>query len=46
MPKSIFLNMIKDEMFKLRYAKRTIESYLKWINSYIHFHQLPPSNAR
>ena len=39
MPKSIFLNMIKDEMFKLRYAKRTIEVYLKWISSYIHFHQ-------
>ena len=39
MAKSIFLNMIKDEMFKLRYAKRTIESYLKWISSYIHFHQ-------
>jgi len=31
--------MIKDEMFKLRYAKRTIEAYLKWISSYIHFHQ-------
>jgi site-specific recombinase XerD len=39
MAKSIFLNMIKDEMFTLRYAKRTIESYLKWISSYIHFHQ-------
>ncbi|MGO4893551.1 integron integrase [Flavobacterium sp. W21_SRS_FM6] len=39
MPKSIFLNMVKDEMFKLRYAKRTIEAYLKWISSYIHFHQ-------
>ena len=39
MPKSMFLNMIKDEMFKLRYAKRTIEAYLKWISSYIHFHQ-------
>jgi integron integrase len=38
MPKSIFLNMIKDEMFKMRYAKRTIETYLKWISSYIHFH--------
>jgi hypothetical protein len=39
MAKSMFLNMIKNEMFKLRYAKRTIESYLKWISSYIHFHQ-------
>lgn len=29
MAKSIFLHMIKDEMFKLRYAKRTIESYVR-----------------
>ncbi|MEP1382868.1 MAG: integron integrase [Paraglaciecola sp.] len=39
MPKSMFLNMIKDEMYKLRYSKRSIEAYLKWISSYIHFHQ-------
>lgn len=45
MPKSLFLNMIKDEMFKLRYAKRTIETYLKWISSYIHFHQKKHPNS-
>ena len=39
MPKSMFLNMIKDEMYQLRYSKRSIEAYLKWISSYIHFHQ-------
>ncbi|ABG40363.1 integron integrase [Paraglaciecola sp. T6c] len=26
-------------MYQLRYSKRTIEAYLKWISSYIHFHQ-------
>jgi len=30
---SIFLNDDKKMMFKLRYAKRTIESYLKWSSS-------------
>jgi integron integrase len=38
MVKSPFLRMISDEMFKMHYAKRTIETYLKWISSYIHFH--------
>ncbi|WP_370459627.1 phage integrase N-terminal SAM-like domain-containing protein [Paraglaciecola sp. L3A3] len=30
------------------YTKRTIESYLKWISSFIHFHQkkTPKFNAR
>ena len=45
MPKSLFLNMIKDEMFKLRYAKRTIETYLKWISSFIHFHNKNHPNS-
>ena len=30
--------MVADEMYKKHYAKRTIETYLKWICSYIHFH--------
>ncbi len=37
--KSLFMTMIKEEMFKRHYSKRTIESYLKWISSYIYFHQ-------
>lgn len=35
--KSPFLAMIKEEMYQRRYAKKTIESYIKWINSFIHF---------
>lgn len=35
--KSIFLNMIKEHMYNRRYAKRTIESYLFWIASFIRF---------
>ena len=38
MIKSPFLSMVADEMYKKQYAKRTIETYLKWICSYIHFH--------
>jgi len=41
MAKWIFLHMIKDEMFKLRYAQRTIESYVKWVSSFMHCHQAP-----
>lgn len=37
--KSLFMTMIKEEMFKRHYAKRTIESYLKWISSFIYFHK-------
>lgn len=35
--KSAFLIMIKDHMYSRRYAKRTIESYLFWIASFIRF---------
>jgi integron integrase len=38
MSKSAFLNMVADEMYKKHYAKRTIETYLKWICSFIQFH--------
>ncbi|MFA3792919.1 integron integrase [Aliiglaciecola sp. SL4] len=36
--KSPFLEMLKDEMYQRHYAKRTIQTYLTWISSYIHFH--------
>ncbi|GAB3010914.1 integron integrase [Bowmanella dokdonensis] len=39
MAKSPFLRHVAEEMYARRYAKRTIESYLKWISSFIHFHQ-------
>ena len=39
MAKSPFLQHIQDEMFKRRYSRRTIETYLKLISGYIHFHQ-------
>jgi integrase len=38
MYKSPFLSSIYDEMMRRRYAKRTIETYLHWIKSYIVFH--------
>lgn len=38
MYKSLFLSGIYDEMMRRRYAKRTIETYLHWIKSYIIFH--------
>lgn len=38
--KSPFLNMIKEEMYQRRYAKKTIISYIKWISSYIHFNSM------
>ncbi|WJG09434.1 integron integrase [Aliiglaciecola sp. LCG003] len=37
--KSPFLQFVKEEMFKRHYAKRTIETYLTWISSYIVFHK-------
>lgn len=39
MPKSMFLQMVADTMYARRYSKRSIELYVKWISSYIHFHQ-------
>lgn len=36
--KSPFLNHIAEYMFLKQYSKRTIETYLKWISSFIHFH--------
>ena len=38
MSKSPFISMVADEMYKKHYAKRTIETYVKWICSYIRFH--------
>ena len=35
---SPFLTMVAEEMYKKRYAKRTIESYIKWIRNFILFH--------
>jgi hypothetical protein len=35
--KSPFLISIVEQMRNLRYAKRTIESYLHWIKYYINF---------
>lgn len=35
---SPFLQQVESIMWRKRYAKRTIENYLKWIGSYIHFH--------
>lgn len=39
MANSPFLRHIAEEMYARRYAKRTIETYVKWVSSYIHFHQ-------
>uniref|UniRef100_UPI0023F05B39 integron integrase n=1 Tax=Pseudoalteromonas marina TaxID=267375 RepID=UPI0023F05B39 len=38
--KSPFLTMIKDLMYKKRYAKSTIEAYLFWIGGYIRFNNM------
>lgn len=38
MSRSPFLDSINDFMLARRYSKRTIESYLYWIKSYIIFH--------
>ena len=34
---SLFLTHIKERMWTLRYAKRSIQSYLYWIKAFIHF---------
>ncbi|GAA0860279.1 integron integrase [Aliiglaciecola litoralis] len=39
MPESPFLDFVCDVMYERRYAKRTIESYSKWIKAYINFHK-------
>ncbi len=36
---SPFLNFVAEEMYKRRYAKRTVETYLHWIRFYILFHK-------
>ncbi|MBF7074633.1 integron integrase [Glaciecola sp. MH2013] len=33
-----FLSFVEEQMYLRRYAKRSIQTYLKWINSYIRFH--------
>jgi len=38
MSKSPFLQSIIEFMMVRRYSKRTIESYLVWIRSYINYH--------
>ena len=34
---SLFLTHVKEQMWTMRYAKRTTESYLYWIKAYINF---------
>ena len=36
--RSPFLNYIADFMLSRQYSLRTIDAYLKWIASFIHFH--------
>ncbi len=36
---SPFLDFVTEEMYKRRYAKRTVETYLHWIRFYILFHK-------
>ena len=36
--RSPFLNYIADYILVRQYSLRTVETYLKWIASYIHFH--------
>lgn len=38
--KSPFLNSIRAELQRRRYARNTISSYLSWIRKYIRFHKL------
>ena len=38
--KSPFLTLIKEHMYKKRYAKRTIDAYLFWIAAFIRFHNM------
>lgn len=37
--KSPFLDFVSEEMYKRRYAKRTVETYLYWIRFFILFHK-------
>lgn len=37
--RSPFLNAIADHMLVKQYSLRTVDTYLKWIASYIHFHK-------
>lgn len=37
--RSPFLNSISDFMLVRRYSLRTIDTYIKWITSFIHFHK-------
>ena len=37
--RSPFLNSIADYMLVKQYSLRTVDTYLKWRSSYIHFHQ-------
>ncbi len=37
--RSPFLNAIADYMLNRHYSHRTVETCLKWISSYIHFHE-------
>ncbi len=36
--RSPFLNYIADYMLVRQYSFRTVDTYLRWIASYIHFH--------
>lgn len=38
--KSPFLTMVQEHMYLRRYAKRTIESYLRWIAAFIRFNAM------
>lgn len=38
--KSPFLLMLQEQMYLRRYAKRTIEAYLKWIAAFIRFNNM------
>lgn len=38
--KSLFLQSIKELMYRKRYAKKTIEAYLHWIAAFIRFHNM------
>ncbi|CAM4298295.1 integron integrase [Pseudoalteromonas byunsanensis] len=38
--KSPFLTMVQEHMYARRYAKRTIESYLRWIATFIRFNDM------
>lgn len=36
--RSLFLNQFAEFMLTKQYSLRTVDTYLKWISSYIHFH--------